>query len=125
MTREDGLILAVLAVLQVKHFLFDFAFQRPYSFFRNKGIYGHPGGIVHAGLHAIGTIPALLIMPPTFLVGLAIVVAEFVIHYHIDWTKEQIERRLDLSPANHSLVLGVDQLAHQLTYVAILAVLMA
>lgn len=125
MTSYDWLIIAVLAALQVKHFLFDFVLQRPYEFFRNKGIYGHPGGIVHAGLHAIGTIPALLIMPPTFAIGAAIVVVEFLVHYHIDWGKEQIDRRWKTSEANHFLLLGLDQLAHQMTYVAILAALLS
>lgn len=125
MTNEEALILAVLAALQVKHFVFDFVLQRPYSFFQNKGIYGHPAGIIHAGLHGLGSIPAILIMPPSFLVGAAIVIGEVIIHYHIDWTKEQVERRHKLTAAGHSLALGADQLAHQLTYVGMLAVLMA
>lgn len=125
MTSYDWLIIAGLAALQVKHFLFDFVLQRPYEFFKNKGTYGHPGGIVHAGLHAIGTIPAILIMPPSLAVGIAIVVGEFIIHYHIDWSKEQIERRWKTSSANHFMILGLDQLAHQMTYVLILGVLMA
>ena len=58
MTETIALMLAVLVALLFKHFLFDFVFQRPYQFL-NKGIYGHPGGILHAGLHAAGTIPAL------------------------------------------------------------------
>lgn len=125
MTREEAAILAVLAALQIKHFIFDFVLQRPYSFFQNKGVYGHPAGIVHAGLHAFGSIPAIMIMPPGFLIGAAIVVGEFILHYHIDWTKEQVGRRHKLNAADQSLALGIDQLAHQLTYVAILAVLMA
>lgn len=125
MTNEEALILAVLAALQVKHFVFDFVLQRPYSFFQYKGVYGHPAGIVHAGLHGLGSIPAILIMPPSFLVGAGIVVGEFIIHYHIDWTKVQIERRYKLTEAGHSLALGADQLAHQLTYIGMLAILMA
>jgi hypothetical protein len=125
LTAEEGAILAVLAALQIKHFIFDFVLQRPYSFFQNKGVYGHPAGIIHAGLHGLGSIPAILIMPPGFWIGAAIVVGEFIIHYHIDWTKEQVNRRHKLNAADQSLALGIDQLAHQLTYVAILWVLMA
>ena len=121
---DDGAaIIGVLVILQVKHFLFDFVFQRPYEFFRHKGDYGHPSGIVHSGLHAIGSMPVFLVIAPGFWVGFAIVVGEFLIHYHVDWTKEQIERRFSLSPANKSAVLGADQLAHHLTYAAILAIL--
>lgn len=125
MTNAEWLLIAALTALQVKHFLFDFVFQRPYSFFRNKGIYGHPAGIIHAGLHALGSIPAILIMGPALLVGAVIVVGEFIVHYHIDWTKEQIDRRFAPDTSGHFVVLGADQLAHQLTYVAILAILIA
>jgi hypothetical protein len=122
---EAAAIIGVLVILQVKHFLFDFVFQRPYEFFRHKGDYGHPSGIVHAGLHAVGSMPAFLVIAPAFWTGVAIVVAEFLIHYHADWTKEQVERRFALSAANKSLVLGTDQLVHHLTYAAILAVLIS
>ena len=124
MTNEAALILAAVAALQVKHLIFDFLLQRPYQF-KNKGKYGHPGGILHAGLHALGTIPCLCILPPSFGVGVAIVVGEFLLHYHIDWTKEQIERRLNLSTerSGHYFLLGTDQLLHQLTYVGIVAIL--
>ena len=113
-------------MLMTKHFIFDFVLQTPYQY-RNKGIYGHPGGILHSGLHAFGSIPALLVVPPSFVIGAAIVVVEFLIHYHVDWTKERIERRLGLTPANarYYFVLGADQLIHQLTYVAIIAVLIS
>jgi hypothetical protein len=123
LSTEETAIIGVLVILQVKHFLFDFVFQRPYEFFRHKGDYGHPSGIIHAGLHAFGSTPAFLVIAPTFWVGAAIVVSEFLIHYHLDWTKEQIGRRMSLSAANKSLVLGADQLAHHLTYAAMIAVL--
>ena len=123
MGSEVAAIIGVLAILQVKHFLFDFVFQRPYEFFRHKGDYGHPSGIVHAGLHAVGSMPVFLVIGPSFWVAVAIVIGEFLIHYHVDWTKEQVERRFSLSAANKSLVLGADQLVHHLTYAAIIAVL--
>jgi hypothetical protein len=120
----ESIILVLLAVLLAKHYVFDFVLQTPYMF-RNKWIYGHPGGILHAGLHALGSIPAILILPPSFLIALAIVVGEFVVHYHIDWTKEQIERRLKLTPSDsgHFYLLGADQLLHQLTYIGMVAIL--
>jgi hypothetical protein len=122
-SSEEAAILGAIAFLQVKHFILDFALQRPYEFFRNKVIYGHPGGLVHAGLHALGTLPVLLILPAPLAVALAIPAAEFLIHYHLDWGKEQVQSRVKLTPAGRSLVLGADQLAHQLTYVGIVAVL--
>jgi hypothetical protein len=123
---DESIILVLLAVLMAKHCVFDFFLQTPYQFL-NKGIYGHPGGLLHAGLHVLGTVAAIVILPPTFLVALAILAGEFVIHYHIDWTKEQLERRFKLTPADagHYFLLGLDQLAHQLTYIGIVAVLIS
>lgn len=126
MAEQTSLVLTVLAVLLFKHFLFDFVFQRRYQFL-NKGIYGHPGGILHAGLHAFGSIPAFFIIAPSFAIGAAIVVAEFLIHYHIDWTKEQLQRRLQLGndTTGHFILLGADQFLHHMTYIAIALVLVS
>ena len=126
MNGEEGTIFALLAVLLAKHYVFDFVLQTPYMFL-NKGKYGHPGGILHAGLHALGSIAAIVILPPSFVIALAIVVGEFVIHYHVDWSKEQIERRLKLTgtDAGHYIVFGFDQLLHQLTYLGIAAILIS
>ena len=63
MTEPLFLLLAALALLQAKHFLFDFVFQTPYQL-KNKGTYGHPGGLLHAGLHAAGSLPAILLFQP-------------------------------------------------------------
>lgn len=126
MSEETSLVLAVLAALLFKHFLFDFVFQRPYQFL-NKGTYGHPGGILHAGLHAVGSIPAFLIIPPPLWVGALIVLGEFVIHYHLDWAKEQINYRLKLGneDSGHFVLLGADQMLHGFTYVGIAAILIS
>lgn len=124
MSSQEALILYAFAYLAAKHFVFDFVLQRPYSFFRNKGIYGHPAGLIHAGLHVLGTLPVFLILPTGTWAIIVIVIGEFAVHYHLDWTKEQIERRLTPSEATRFLVLGADQLGHQLTYVGIVAVLL-
>ena len=117
-------LIAVFALLQLKHFVFDYLVQTPYQF-RNKGTYGHPGGFLHAGLQALGTTAAFLAITPTFAVGAAIVVVEFIVHYHIDWTKERWLRSGGYTPTDgvYWRIYGIDQLAHQATYVAIAWVL--
>jgi Protein of unknown function (DUF3307) len=113
-----------LVLFEAKHFLCDFVLQTAYQY-RNKGTYGHPGGFVHAGLHAAGSLPAVLIFAQSGGLVAAVLAAEFVIHYHVDWLKEQINRRcaLTTSDAGYWMVFGADQLIHQMTYVAILVVL--
>jgi hypothetical protein len=112
----DVIFLALL-LFQIKHFLFDFAFQTTYQV-RHKGEYLHPAGITHAGSHALGSIPALWVLThvPLLIAGFA--VFEFLLHYHIDWTKAQIDHRLKPSHTSslYWTIFGADQLAHQLTY---------
>ncbi len=117
-------LIAVFAILQLKHFVFDYLVQTPYQF-RNKGTYGHPGGFLHAGLQALGTIAAFIAITPTLIVGIAIVVGEFIVHYHIDWTKEQWLRSRGYTPNDGAYwrIYGLDQLAHQATYIVIAAIL--
>lgn len=119
------LILAAVAVLMVKHMAADFFLQTPYQYL-NKGIYGHPGGLLHAGIHTVLTpLVYLVLAPGSLLLAGAIALGEFLVHYHVDWTKEQIARRYGLTPAGPGFwhLLGADQLVHGLTYLVIVAVL--
>jgi hypothetical protein len=113
-------LVGVFAWLQIKHFIFDYLLQTPFQF-RNKGTYGHLGGVLHSGMQALGTIPAFFIIPPGWPLGVAIVIGEFIVHYHVDWTKEQTLRRMNLTTTDgwYWRIYGIDQLAHQLTYVVI------
>jgi hypothetical protein len=123
-TYQVQLVLAALVVLQAKHFVADFILQTPYQFM-NKGKYGHPGGFIHAGIHALGSMLAFFVITPTLLVGVAIVIGEFIAHYHIDWSKEQTVRRKQwvFPQAEYWWTFGADQALHQFTYVVIVAVL--
>jgi hypothetical protein len=61
---------------------------------------------------------AIVGAPPVFI-GL-IVLAEWVVHFHIDWAKARYsdDHSLDPSKAAFWRAAGVDQALHQLTYVA-------
>ncbi len=85
-------ILLVLLILEIKHFICDYPLQRRYQL-ENKGKYGHFGGILHAGIHSVGTAFAFLVITPTLGIAALILVGEFVIHYHIDWAKQQLMAR--------------------------------
>jgi hypothetical protein len=127
MSDISSAILLAFVVLSVKHTIGDYVLQTSYQF-NNKGIYGHPGGLLHSSLQALLTLPVFLVLPPSSaLLAIAIIVSEFVVHYHLDWTKEQVIKRANLSQENPSFwyLFGIDQLSHMLTYVAIIAILIS
>ncbi len=114
--------LAAITYLLVKHAVADFILQTD-LIFRQKGSYGAPGGLWHALIHILLTAPVFLLFPGGGLgLAAALLAGEFVLHYHIDWTKEQIVRRENWTPKDKYFwwALGLDQLLHGLTYVAIL-----
>ncbi len=119
-----GTLLLLLLLFQVKHFLADFLWQTDWMFL-NKGRYGHPGGLAHAGLHAVFTAVVLLFAPAPLGLLLALVALEFVIHYHVDWSKDHFTRRgsYTVEEKGFWVLFGLDQGAHQLTYVLLLYLL--
>lgn len=119
MTPATLLILVLL--FQIKHLLADFVWQTGWMV-GNKGTYGHPGGLVHAGLHGVLTVPVLIWVPMSAGAILAVVAIESVLHYHIDWTKDRLLKRSGWSPREKGYwgLTGLDQFAHQCTYVVIL-----
>lgn len=119
------IILVAVGILMLKHTAADFFLQTAYQY-RNKGIYGHPGGLLHAGIHvALTPLVYLVIAPASILLAGTIALGEFMIHYHIDWAKEQITHRNAFTPQTAGFwhTLGVDQFLHGLTYLAIVALL--
>lgn len=124
MSHELALVFLGFAAFQVKHFICDYILQTRYQF-SNKGFYGHPGGLLHTGLHGLASIPALLVFTRSPATIGIIVVAEMVVHYHTDWLKETIDRTMKwtYSDAAYWWVFGADQLVHQLTYLAIIVIM--
>lgn len=113
-------VLTAMAYLLIKHALADFVLQTE-SQRREKGIYGAPGGVIHSATHVLLTAPVFLILPGPGATMMALLVAEFVLHYHIDYTKEQVVRRHGWTSHDTPFwwAIGLDQLLHGLTYVAI------
>jgi hypothetical protein len=105
----------------VKHFVCDFPLQTA-AMLRSKGQYGHPSGILHALIHGAGT----LIVAFAFGLPWWIAAADAVIHYHLDWGKNQVTHRLKLSPVDDAFwwFLGADQLAHQMTYLGLVSLVL-
>lgn len=118
---NDTLIL--LTLLSLKHFIIDFPLQTPYQWM-NKGTYLHPGGLVHAGMHAFGTWLCIVWFAPLAAYYLALL--DMFVHYHIDWAKMNINKKYGWQPDQHPefwTLLGLDQLLHVLTYILIVSLI--
>ncbi|MBL8790529.1 MAG: DUF3307 domain-containing protein [Rhizobiales bacterium] len=110
-------ILLLLVLFQVKHFICDAPLQTG-AMVRDKGHYGRVLGIVHAGIHGAGTLGTLLLFGALPLLAVKLALLDFVIHYHVDFSKEQIVRRAGWTTSVPQFwwALSADQMMHQLTY---------
>lgn len=114
--------LAAITYLLAKHAVADFCLQTQ-LIYRQKAIYGAPGGLLHAFIHCLLTAPVFVLFPTgTAALAVALLAAEFAIHYHIDWAKEQIVGHYGWKFADRQywVALGIDQFLHGLTYVGLL-----
>jgi Protein of unknown function (DUF3307) len=118
-------ILILLALFQVKHWYIDFVNQNDEEV-KHKGIFFHWLGVKHSLKQGMGTLGMFLIwmllielpIGPHMPYVLALSAVDFILHYVIDWTKMNHGNRDIMNPQfwNH---LGMDQMAHQLTYIGI------
>lgn len=117
---EGTTILWAMLAFQLKHYLCDFVLQTQTQATK-KGFYGHIAGITHAGTHVIGSIPALLILGANLRTIVVLLIGEFLVHYHTDWLKARIDRSRG-GEQDHVfwMLFGMDQLIHQLTYIAMI-----
>lgn len=142
--------IVLMTMLIMKHLIFDFFLQGPYQYL-NKGKYLHPGGLLHAGLAVLGSLLVLFLfyngmrfvapdgtfnqrglsridyvfdncldLPLIFTIVLG---TEALIHYHMDWLKVKICRKMGWTASNSNWyfhLLGIDQTVHYLTYVGMI-----
>lgn len=122
-------MIEILLLLVLKHFIVDAILQTPYQYL-NKGEFLHPGGLLHAGLHGIGTIICFDGFGVETLVMLGCI--DMFIHYFIDYTKMNIGKHYNWSEyVNHNfgkgylrinsnnffIILILDQCLHFATYI--------
>ena len=109
-------IILTLVLLQIKHWYIDFVNQSNIEV-ASKGIYGDFHGLMHSAKHGAATMFCVLfVVGPAYTIFAVICgLIDFIVHYHVDWTKMNYGNRDITTPAfwNH---LGLDQMAHQLTY---------
>lgn len=109
----------ILVFLQIKHWYVDFVNQTNTEI-ASKGIYGDGPGVGHSAKHGIGTLIAITAVVgfPYIAYAAVLAFADFVIHYHIDWIKSNYGNS-DISTKDFWIYIGLDQMAHQLTYIFI------
>lgn len=107
--------------LLTKHFIIDFPLQGPYQY-KNKGTYGHPGGLLHSAIHFVGTsLVFIWVTPYAFIYG----IIDAFVHYHIDWAKMNLNKRYGWTATTHEQfwwLMGLDQYLHGLTYIILVFV---
>lgn len=117
-------ILCLLALLQLKHMLADFYLQTPVML-ANRSVYLHSGRALHCFFHVVASALCFLIMAIPFSAFILILIAEFILHFHIDYGKGVWSDRAGHSPADASYwrAFGADQFLHQLTYLGMVLAL--
>ena len=115
-------ILALVAGLQAKHFVCDGPLQTK-AMVDAKSHYGAWLGIVHSGVHAIGTAVVFLIAGYSVALFLGLGALDFVLHYHVDYTKENIVKHFKwgFADAKFWWALTADQCLHHFTYLILAA----
>ena len=112
----DG-IFVLLALLFIKHWYIDFVNQTEEEV-KWKGTYFDWRGVKHSVKHGIATalIMSFFVYSIEDMIILGLI--DFVIHYHIDWAKMNINKKFGytIKMPQFWVLLGADQLAHSLTY---------
>jgi hypothetical protein len=119
-------ILALLLLLQIKHCYADFVLQT-YMQTVKKGVWLNPIGISHTTDHMYCSLIALLVfsffVPVNAIAIILTVFVEGVTHYIVDFSKVKYGCKDSTKPIFWTQF-GLDQLAHQVTYVWMIWVLL-
>lgn len=116
-------IFILLIGLQVKHYAADYLLQTRWMIDGKQSLTAL-GGYAHAAVHAAGTALVLGFLDVSASTLFTIVSAEFIAHYALDFAKSRYGEGYSTreTPRRYWAVNGLDQLLHQLTYVAIIFV---
>lgn len=117
-------LLLLIALFVIKHFIVDFVWQTQEEI-EHKGTYLDYRGVKHSIKHGLGTLFVLWAVGASFELSWLYGALDFIIHYHIDWTKMRMSR--DLTPKDHAfwVWLGFDQSLHYLTYIVFVAIMIS
>ena len=101
---------ALLIGLEIKHYVADY-FLQPGWMLGGKGDFRKPGGYAHAGIHAALSFLVLLVCGAPLWLAAALFVAEFVVHYGLDYAKIHYSMgvHVDKQPRKFWALHGIDQ----------------
>lgn len=88
MEIKMGELLIIFIWLMLKHTIADYLLQRPW---KDKGIYGSRGGLIHAA-HHVGGAFIVLMFYVSFPLAVLLSVLDGILHYHIDFAKNNIKK---------------------------------
>ena len=112
-------LLFLLLLLQIKHCYADFVMQT-YIQTVKKGVWLDPTGISHTTDHMICTLVAMLVfsffVPLSAFTILFVTLIEGIAHYLVDFSKVKYGCKDNTKPIFWTQF-GLDQLAHQVTYI--------
>ena len=112
-------LLFLLFLIQIKHCYADFVMQT-YLQTVKKGVWLDPTGISHTTDHMICTLVAMLIfsffVPVSAFAIIFVTLVEGVVHYLVDYGKVKYGCKDNTKPIFWTQF-GLDQLAHQVTYI--------
>lgn len=110
-------VFVLFALLFIKHWYVDFVNQTDEEV-KYKGVYLDWRGIKHSFKHGVATfiIMFVFILDPFFAFFLGSI--DFLVHYHVDYCKMRYGNR-DITTKAFWNQLGLDQLAHYLTYLVL------
>lgn len=102
-------------------------FLQTKAMIEGREVYVHSGRAQHAGLHAVFSAVVLGLFGTSISLLLILIVAEFVLHFHIDYWKARHSKQHQHTPADAGFwrAAGFDQALHQLTYIAMVAIWVA
>ena len=120
-------LLILLLLLQIKHCYADFVLQT-YMQTVKKGVWLDPIGISHTTDHIYCSLIALLVfslfVPLSAGSIILVSLVEGIIHYLVDYAKVKYGSKDNTKPIFWTQF-GLDQLAHQATYLAMVAYLIS
>jgi len=114
-------LLLILVLLEIKHWYIDFVNQSQKEV-DGKGIYGNADGLMHSIKHGVVTAVIMCFFVYDPIVAIIFGFIDFVLHYHIDYIKMHYGNR-DITTKAFWAQLGLDQTAHQLTYIGLVYLL--